>query len=145
MTAYDVARADWRSFRLDRIADVSVGDWVFHRRPDAADALRRALEPVPPEVYDHRVVLHVHCGIEHAPEFMTWESALLRELEPGLCEYVTGVDDPEQAAVWFAGIGHEFTLVEDADVREAMTDLGKRLLRAAGDTPPGDDESRSTS
>ena len=134
LTAYDVAREDWRSFRLDRMAEVHAGDWVFRRRPDVADAIRRTLEPVPLEAYEHEVVLHVRCSIEQAPEFMTWEGAVLRELEPGLCEYVTGTDEPEEAAGWLTGIEHEFTVIGNAEIREAVADLGHRLLRASGES-----------
>ncbi|PBB08907.1 transcriptional regulator [Kocuria sp. WRN011] len=132
LAAYDVAREAWRSFRLDRMAEVRVGDWVFRRRPDAAEALERTLDPVPLEAYEHEVVLHVRCPIESAPDFMTWDGAILRELEPGLCEYVTGTDDPEEAASWLTGIEYEFTVIENPEVREALAELGERLLRAAG-------------
>lgn len=81
------------------------------------------------------MVLHVQCSIENAPEFMSWEGAILRELEPGLCEYVTGTDDPEEAASWLTGIEYEFTVIESPEVREAVAQLGERLLRAASEAP----------
>lgn len=135
LTAYDVAREAWRSFRLDRMAQVRVGDWVFRRRADAAEAVERTLDPMPLEAYEYQVVLHVRCSIENAPEFMTWEGSILRELEPGLCEYVTGTDDPEEAAAWLTGIEEEFTVIECPEVREAVADLGERLLRASSTVP----------
>ena len=100
---------------------------------DEDDAVRRTLEPVPLAAYDHAVVLHVRCPVEQAPEFMTWEGTTLRELEPSLCEYVTGTDDPGEAAGWLTGFEFEFTVIESPEVREAVAELGERLLRAAAD------------
>lgn len=131
LAAYDVACEAWRSFRLDRMAEVQVSDWIFRRRGDAEEAMEQLLAPMSLDDYKHRIVLHVRCSIADAPEFMTWNAAHLRELGPGLCEYVTGTDEPDEAASLLTGMPCEFTVVEDQAVREAVVALGERLLRAA--------------
>jgi predicted DNA-binding transcriptional regulator YafY len=51
--AYDLDRDDWRSFRVDRMSDVSAWTWRF--RPRAApDAATYVQEGVASRVYTHR-------------------------------------------------------------------------------------------
>lgn len=135
LAAYDVAREAWRSFRLDRMADVRVGDWNFRRRADADKALESLHEPMPLGAYKHRVVIHAELAAEDAPEYMHWGSSELREIEPGICEFITGADSPQQASEWLILLPCEFTVIEDAEVRAAVAALGEKLRRAAGSVP----------
>lgn len=135
LAAYDVAREGWRSFRLERMAGLQVGDWNFHRRAGAEEALESLREPMPLGAYKHRVVIHAKLAAEDAPDYMHWGSSELREIEPGLCEFITGADSPQQASEWLLLLPYEFTVVEDAEVRAAVAALGEKLLRAAGRAP----------
>ncbi|MBD2765854.1 WYL domain-containing protein [Kocuria sp. cx-455] len=135
LAAYDVAREAWRSFRLDRMADMRVGGWIFRRRADSDEALESLREPMPLGAYKHRVVIHAKLAAEDAPEYMHWGSSELREIKPGVSEFTTGADSPQQAAEWLILLPCEFTVVADAEVRAAVAALGDRLRRAAGSTP----------
>lgn len=59
LLAYDLDRDDWRSFRVDRMTDVSARAWRF--RPRAApDAATYVQEGVASRVYPHRARFLVH-------------------------------------------------------------------------------------
>ena len=135
LAAYDVAREAWRSFRLERMVDVRMGDWIFRHRADADEALESLREPMPLGAYKHRVVIHAQLAAEDAPDCMRWGSSELREIEPGVCEFTTGADSPRQAAEWLILLPCEFTVIADAEVRAAVAALGEKLRRAAGSAP----------
>src|SRR5439155_970091 len=63
LLAYDLDRDDWRSFRVDRMTEVSARAWRF--RPRAApDAATYVQEAVASRVYAHQARFLVHASAD---------------------------------------------------------------------------------
>lgn len=136
LVAYDLDRDDWRTFRLDRMTNPRIGTWRFTPRPGADAATARLDEPIPSDAWRHRVEVHIHAGLDVVAADIPHRAGRLRSLGPDLTEFVGGEEDPAQAAWWLARIRHDFTVVGDEQVRQAVADLGSRLSAAAADPTP---------
>jgi predicted DNA-binding transcriptional regulator YafY len=129
--AYDRDRRDWRSLRLDRMADVRALGTTFVPReaPDAAAYVRRAITSSP-----YRYVARVRY---HAPEAVVAQtfSVASVDIEPDgsdACIVTAGADDPEAMVPWLAMPGCEFEVLEPPEVVAAVRVVAERLTRAAG-------------
>ncbi|RRD04740.1 YafY family transcriptional regulator [Arachnia propionica] len=130
LVAFDLDRDDWRTFRIDRMRQATARTWRFTPRPGLEQVVAGLDEPVPPSAWRHRVVLHIHAPHEVVAEEIPQAVGRLRPLPDGGTEFVSGADDPEDAACWLARMRHDFTLLGDDAVREAVEKLSRRLGRA---------------
>lgn len=131
LTAYDQDREDWRTFRLDRIANPHISTWRFAPRPGLADALARLGQPPPASAWRHQVIVNLYAPYQSVAEDMPYRADQLRWLDDQTTEFTTGADDPESAAWWLAGLRYNLTVVGDDEVRDAVARLGRRLTAAA--------------
>lgn len=140
LVAFDLVRDDWRVFRLDRLAEPRAGTWTFTPRPGLDAVLERLGEPVPPEVWRHRIVVRIRASRAEVARTMPTMTNRLHPVhgEAGggeergpVTEVHTGADDPAEIARWLATLRHEFTVEADDDVIGALHDLAGRLTRTA--------------
>jgi predicted DNA-binding transcriptional regulator YafY len=137
LLAFDVGRADWRTFRADRI------------EPRVPDGPRFTPRPVPP---DHEVAARVARGVDEA----TWRyrvrvvvhapAALVRsrlpfraEVEPvgeDRCAFEPGSDSPAMLALWLGFLGADFEIDGAPELVAAVEALAARYGRAAALSPP---------
>lgn len=89
LLAYDLDRDDWRSFRVDRITEVSARTWRFHPRP-APDAATYVQEGVASRVYPHRARFLVHAPAETVRAQIPASAAVVRQRDNGYCEVLSG-------------------------------------------------------
>ncbi|MFE7860325.1 helix-turn-helix transcriptional regulator [Streptomyces sp. NPDC057403] len=134
LVAYDLDRADWRTFRVDRVSEPFATGARFAPRElptgDAAEYLRRSMQRRQ-EVYDFDVTFAAPAEAVAAkvpawlgtPEPLDANSCRLRG---------SSGDAPEWMAVRLALLGFEFTVREPAELVEQARELGARLTRAAG-------------
>lgn len=131
LVAFDLGRNDWRTFRVDRITAPEVGTWGFSPRKDADRAVALIDEPVPPDAWKHAITVHIDAPREDVARRLPAAAGKLRELDATRCELLTGADHPDEAAMWLARIGYDFTVLGDEDVRRAVARLARRLGKAA--------------
>ena len=131
LLAFDRDKQDWRSLRLDRMADVRALGSTFTPRdaPDAASYVRRAITSSP-----YRYVARVRY---HAPADVVAQtfSAASVQIEPDgddACIMTTGADDAEGMIPWLAMPGCDFEVLSPPEVVEAVRVVAERLARAAG-------------
>jgi predicted DNA-binding transcriptional regulator YafY len=131
LLAYDRDRQDWRSLRLDRMADMRALGSTFVARdaPDAATFVRRSISTSP-----YRYVARVRF---HAPEHIVAQyfspaSVTVEPDGPDSCTLTTGADDPERMVLYFALPGCDFEVLEPPEVVRAVRSVAERLGRAAG-------------
>lgn len=136
ITAFDLGRDDWRTFRLDRLSDPRPTTWTFTERPGLAEALAAARAPTPHTSYRHQIVVDVDCPVDVLAELLPDESGELQELGPERSRYRSGADDARAAAWWLTRLPHDFVVLGDDAVREAVRELGARLT-AAAEAPGG--------
>ena len=130
LLAYDRDRQDWRSLRLDRMADVRALGSTFVARdaPDAAHYVRRSISASP-----YRYVARVRF---YAPEHVVAQhfspaSVTVEPAGPDACIVTAGADDPERMVFYFALPGCEFEVLEPPEVARAVGAVAERLARAA--------------
>jgi predicted DNA-binding transcriptional regulator YafY len=132
LVAWDQARSDWRTFRLDRIEPpVTAGAAFAPRRApddDVAGYVTRSISAAPYR-YRARVLLHLPLGDARAriaPSYGTLEAAGARRTR-----VQTGASSLDGLAVWLALLGVPFEVEDPPELRAHLGDLGRRLLGAA--------------
>lgn len=136
LVAYDLDRADWRTFRVDRVSDPFATGARFTPRElptgSAAEYLRRSMYRAR-ESYDMVVTFAAPAATVAAripgwlgtPEPLDGDSCRLR---------ATVSDAKDWMAVRLAMLGHDFTVHEPAELVAAVRELGTRMTRAATTT-----------
>ncbi len=125
LSAFDLDRADWRTFRIDRLSDLHVMTFSFTVRADEPDVIAQLRRQPPPDSYPHQARLTVHVGAEHLRGLEQFGS--LTPVDATTTELLMGADDPDTAAWWIARLDHPFTLHGDAAMVAALRRLVGRL------------------
>jgi predicted DNA-binding transcriptional regulator YafY len=131
LVAWDLARTDWRTFRVDRISAVSAGGRFVPRTPPASDLAAYVSQGVSAarDRYQARVVLHAPLA-EVAPR-VPHTVGTLEEIDAQSCLLRTGSDWLGGLAVYVAEIGVDFTVLDPPEFAERVRALAARFARAA--------------
>ncbi|MER5389957.1 YafY family protein [Saccharopolyspora sp. NPDC002686] len=132
LLAWDRDRADWRTFRLDRISDIAVPGTRFAPRPlpaeSAAEYLRGKLaEP------RHRAVVTVHSPAPKVADVLKFSDCAIEPLDQERCRITTWVDSFEWLVLNLAFLDADFTIEEPEQFRTRCRQLAHRLDLAAHD------------
>jgi predicted DNA-binding transcriptional regulator YafY len=130
LLAFDRDRDDWRSLRLDRMADVRALGSTFTPReaPDAATYVRRSISASP---YRYVARIRYHAPADVVARHFAAGSAEVRSEGPDTCIVTAGADDPETMVLYFAMVGADFDVLEPPEVAAAVASVADRLRRAA--------------
>ncbi|RJO73527.1 YafY family transcriptional regulator [Nocardia panacis] len=133
--AWDIDRADWRTFRVDRVAQPQpTGVRCSPRElPDAAPAafVGRQLSAARPA---YGVVLLVHASAAELIEAFPVRAAEVEPIDDRTCLLRTAAESLEWTSLRFAHLDLEFEVREPPELTGVLRDLGAKLLRAAGDS-----------
>ncbi|MCI3241132.1 helix-turn-helix transcriptional regulator [Streptomyces spinosisporus] len=133
LVAYDLDRADWRTFRVDRVSEPFATGARFAPRElptgDAAEYLRRSMQRHQ-ESYDFEVTFAASAQTV-AARIPSW-LGVPEPLNTGSCR-LRGrtADGPDWLAARLALLGFDFTVQEPTELVEWVRELGGRLTRAA--------------
>ena len=136
LVAYDLTRGDWRSFRLDRLAEPRSTGARFASRPLPAgdpEAFVRAGIGVRMSTYDVQVVVQAPAD-DVRRRIGQW--ATVDDLGDGRCRVRMEPDDLSWPAMALGTVGAEFTVVSPPELRELLEDWGARFGRAAAGAAP---------
>ena len=132
LVAWDRARDDWRTFRLDRLRRPRATGTRFETRPiphgDAgvyvaegyAAAMRR---------YEAEVTLHAPAEEMHEPARRLWGS--VEAIDEETCLFRSGDFDLDWLALRIAMLGVDFEVHEPAELAARMGVLAERLARGS--------------
>lgn len=130
LLGWDLDRADWRTFRLDRVREPSPSGRLFAPRPlpaESAYAYLRAEMTAP----RHRVVLTVEAAADRvADRFKYDERAVVEPLGERRCRVVTRVDSFEWLVLVVGLLDADFVVEEPRVFAERCRTTGERLKRA---------------
>jgi len=128
--AYDLDRDDWRTFRLDRMTDVSARTWRFRPRasPDAAAYVQ---EGVASRVYPHRARFLVHAPAAAVRSRLPASAAVVQDRGRDRCEVLSGAAALDIVLVHVLLLGHDFEVLDPPELAERCGVLAA-TLRAAG-------------
>ncbi|WP_101790795.1 helix-turn-helix transcriptional regulator [Nonomuraea indica] len=142
LLAYDLDRDDWRSFRVDRMTDVSARAWRF--RPRAApDAATYVQESVASRVYPHQARFLVHAPADTVRAQVPASAAVVRQRGSERCEVVSGAGNLDFVLMHVLLLGHDFEVLDPPELGERCRALAERLLSAGTTMPPGPDVEES--
>ncbi|MEZ7126376.1 helix-turn-helix transcriptional regulator [Nonomuraea sp. AD125B] len=139
LMAWDVDRDDWRTFRLDRMRDVTATTWRFRPRdhPDPAAYVQRSVTESP---YRHHARVRLRAHPDQVRDRIPPQVGRVEaDDEDGWCLLTAGGDDLNWLAVHIAALGFETQILDPPGLREAAARLARNLTAAAGpdaDTGP---------
>jgi len=129
--AYDLDRADWRSFRVDRMTEVSARTRRFRPRP-APDAAAYVQEAVASRVYQHQARFLVHAPADTVRAQLPASAAVVRPSGTDRCEVLSGGGNLDFVLMHVVLLGHEFEVLDPPELGERCRVLAARLLSAGG-------------
>ena len=137
LLAWDVGRADWRTFRLDRLTPRLPYGRRFTPRPlPDADVAARVGQGITTRPYRYRVRLTAFAPAAVVGEVVGLRRGQVRPLDAERCEVTGGGDDLGQMAAWVAGLGVDVLVHEPPELHDHLTTLAARLERAAAGLRP---------
>lgn len=137
LLAFDPDRDDWRTFRLDRIREVSRTGWRFTPRPDVPDPGMHVQHSVTAAPYDHLAVVDVRAPADEVTGCFPPTYGTVTPLRPSdhpdgpLCRLETGAGDLDVLAWYLARLSAPFTVVSPGELRGALAALAARVAAAA--------------
>ncbi|WP_051710596.1 helix-turn-helix transcriptional regulator [Streptomyces sp. NRRL S-350] len=140
LVAYDLDRADWRSFRLDRLTAPTGSGARFAPRPlpaaDAAEFVRAGLHGVP---RPHRVEALVEAPADYVRERVgRWGT--VEPVATGRCRLLMTADSLDWPAMALGSLGADFQVVGPPGLRALLADWSDRFGRAAESGEPGESD-----
>jgi predicted DNA-binding transcriptional regulator YafY len=133
LLAYDLDRDDWRTFRVDRMSEVSARTWRFRPRaaPDAASYVQ---EGVARRVYRHQARFLVQAPAAAVRAQVPASAAVVRARGSKRCEVISGADNPDQLLLHIATLGYDFVVLEPTELARRCRVLAERLSAAGTST-----------
>lgn len=130
LVAYDLDRADWRSFRLDRMAAAcTTGAWFRPRELPADDAASFVTDRLGGRREHHQVRVVVHA--DPAAVRRTVGSWSTVETHADGCLMSMQVDSLDWSVLALGTLGADFTVLEPPALREQLRDWADRFARCA--------------
>jgi predicted DNA-binding transcriptional regulator YafY len=130
VTGHDHGRGEIRTFRLDRISDVQLGDGSYEVPVDF-DSAAQVLSGIAAVKWAHEVVVVLHTSLGEARKRVPPTVGQLIEV-PGGVRLRARAERLDGMARLLAGLGWPFTVETPAALNGEVLDLADRLRAAAG-------------
>ncbi len=132
LVAYDTARDDWRTFRVDRISELRSVGHRFALRPlpddDIAAWVARKTRSVQ---QPFRATLIVSAPADDVTARMGgWAEGGVEALPDGRCRLTMGARSARDLALWLGFIDADFVVDGSPELADAVRALGTRLVAA---------------
>ncbi|WP_225853838.1 YafY family protein [Micromonospora sp. AMSO31t] len=132
LVAFDPARADWRTFRVDRITPRTPTGPRFTARELPGDVVDRVRHGVSSAAWRHRARVRVHAPAEVVADRINPAVGSVEPAGDAACLLHTGADRLETIAVWLGLLDLDFTVEDPPELADLLRTLAARYLRAAG-------------
>jgi predicted DNA-binding transcriptional regulator YafY len=128
LLAFDVKRADWRTFRVDRITESAEvgGRFVPREAPDPAAFVARAVTSAP---YRYRARVLVHAPARVVAEEFSRTSGVVTDAGADRCLLTTGSDSLGALTFHLAALGVDFTVLEPQELNDFIRTTADRLAQ----------------
>jgi predicted DNA-binding transcriptional regulator YafY len=137
LAAWDPDRADWRTFRVDRLAGPApAGRRFTPRELPVADPAAYVAQNLTGAAYrfQARVTVHAPADLVRSRSQYLWGA--VEPIDDRTCEYRTSDDSLDWLAMRIGMLGFAFEAHEPPELVERFRDLAQRFARAAGVTAP---------
>lgn len=134
LVAFDLDRDDWRTYRVDRVTDLS-GTGHRNTPRDTPDAAAQVTEGVAVRAFEMHATVRVDASPESAAMHIAPTVGLIAAVadDPGSCIVTIG-GDAEWIARYLIGLNVRFEILDPPSVRDEIRAIARRLLKehAAG-------------
>ncbi|WP_134663866.1 MULTISPECIES: YafY family protein [unclassified Amycolatopsis] len=130
LVAFDTARDDWRTFRVDRISPRTPAGPRFPPRDLPEEAVDQVRRGVSSAAWRFRARVVAQVSAETLAERINPAIGAVTPLDDNRCVLDTGADSVETLAVHLGSLGVDFTVTEPPELVEAVRSLGDRYQRA---------------
>jgi len=132
LAAWDTARKDWRTFRVDRIAPPLAAYASFSpRKPPGGDFAAYVAKSTTWSPYPYRARVTIHAPAEVVAERVPPTIGMLEPVDRQTCLLSTGAGSLEGLAMFLAMIGADFEVHEPPELIDGLRRLADRLMRAS--------------
>jgi predicted DNA-binding transcriptional regulator YafY len=133
LLAWDMGKADWRTFRVDRIEEPlgMPGARFTPRTPpqeDVAAYVSRAITSAP---YRYQARILFHAPLAAVAPRTSAGAGRLEPVDAHTCLYVTGSNSLDELAVYVAVKGFDFEVLDPPELVPVLREVSERLRRAA--------------
>jgi predicted DNA-binding transcriptional regulator YafY len=133
LVAWDIDRADWRTFRVDRIEPrTPVGPRFTPREPPGSDIAAFTSWSVSTGAYRYRARFRLAAAADAVAEAVTPTSGMLEVTSEQTSILHTGSNSLDALAMYVALLGFDFEVLDPPELRDHIRALADRLGRAAG-------------
>ncbi len=131
LAAWDRARGDWRSFRVDRIGGPSAtGARFTPRELPGGDPVAYVQRSIAGAFNRHEVRVTVHAPADDVAGRLRWIGGTITPIDDTRCEYRTSDDDLGWLAMRVALLGADVDVHEPPELCDHLLALARRLQRA---------------
>lgn len=133
LLAFDLDKDDWRSFRLDRVQQITVGTLPNRPRevPDPASYITRSVTRSP---YRHVMTARVRMSLEELRERVSPLTGETKDLGDGWCELVMGGETLDYLTAELVMLGTDSEVLDPPELVEHLEVVKERLVSPA--SPP---------
>ncbi|MGH9026497.1 MAG: helix-turn-helix transcriptional regulator [Acidimicrobiia bacterium] len=126
LVAHDLDRRDWRTFRVDRMADVRASGHRFRRldEPDAASLVSRAVSVAP---YRHTARVAIDAPVEEVERRFPPTVGITEPDGRGGALFTTGADRLEDLVGYLVALDLPFVVLDPPELRARIRQIGARL------------------
>ena len=129
LVGFDLDRDDWRTYRVDRISDLTP---TGHRNAsrETPDAGALVSEGVAVRVFETRTRVLMHAPSQDVVTFVGPTIGVVEQSAPGSDTCVVTIGgDPDWVARFLASLPVEFEVLDPPEVRDELRALAERLLQ----------------
>ncbi|HEY2733246.1 MAG TPA: YafY family protein [Polyangiales bacterium] len=133
LVAWDRARSDWRTFRLDRIeAPLARGEPFMARESPDDDVASYVTRSVSLGPYRVRARVILRAPLAQMKAQLPPSAGVLEAIDGTCCRFVTAANSLEHVAVWLGLLDVDFAVEDPPELTDHLRRLAARLARAAG-------------
>lgn len=137
LLAWDTDRADWRSFRVDRMEPKSPTGPRFAPREPPMEAAAYVAQGVTSRAYRYQAVVTLRAPAEAVAQYTSSGFAAVEAVDDGTCVLRTGAESLDALAVYIGMLGVDFEVQEPPELISYLGVVAGRLARAVGRGGPG--------
>ncbi|MCP3821972.1 YafY family transcriptional regulator [Streptomyces sp. A3M-1-3] len=131
LVAWDLDRADWRTFRVDRIVPKPPhGPRFAPRKPPADDLAAYVSQGVSTHAYAAQAVIRLLVPLEEAAQAVSPSAGALEAVDEHSCLLRTGAAGLDVMVIHVVLMGFEFEVVEPLELSDHIRAVRDRLSRA---------------
>ncbi|MEU7754145.1 YafY family protein [Micromonospora sp. NPDC049101] len=132
LLGWDTDRADWRTFRADRIQPrVPTGPRFAPREPPGGDAVAHVLRGVGSAAWPHPARVRLHASADQMAQRIPTTAGLLEAIDERTCLLHTGGESLTNLAAFISTLEVDFDVLDPPELHAVVRAVAARFGRAA--------------